>query len=243
MEHLVNLNDGTLWTCDNGKASGQAILLCNGGPGCCDYLAPVSKMLEDDYRVIRFEQRGCGRSVCDGEYDLHTAIQDIERIREFYGISSWVVGGHSWGANLALVYALENPNRVDSILYIAGSGIHNNRSWLDEFHRNRERVGETLPDMEYEFNSEVNAIGNASLRAFGQTPDFYKRIAGLNKSTLFVMAEKDIRPSWPVEQLYHLMPRARYVCIPQAEHYIWLSNDEELKNALLSFLKAETQHL
>jgi proline iminopeptidase len=198
-------------------------------------------MLEHDYRVIRFEQRGCGRSVRDGKYDLETTIQDIERIRKFYGVSSWVVGGHSWGANLALVYALENPDCVDSILYIAGNGIHNNRNWIDEFYSNREKFGETLPDMEYEFNSEVNDLGNATLRAFGQTPDFYKRIAKLNKPTLFAMAEKDIRPSWPVEQLYHLMPKAKYVSIPRAEHFLWLNSSEDLEAELLCFLKGVTR--
>ena len=153
----------------------------------------------------------------------------------FYDVSKWTVGGHSWGANLALVYAMEHPGCVDSLVYIAGSGIHNNRSWLDAFHRNRDEIGETIPNMEYAFNREVNDLGNATLREFGQSPDFYKRVSMFGKSALFVMAKNDIRPSWPVEQLYQLMPDARYVSIPNAEHYIWLCNGEALKAQLLSF--------
>lgn len=238
MENLLNIDDsgGKLWTCINGNQSGKTILLCNGGPGCCDYLAPVSQMLEQDYCVIRFEQRGCGRSVCDGKYDLQTTIEDIEKIRKFYNISNWIVGGHSWGANLALVYALNNPDCVDSILYIAGNGIHNDRHWRDEYHNNRDKRGETVPNLIYEFNHNANSMGNETLRAFGRKPNFYKSISQLDNKIIFIMAEKDTRPSWPVEQLYQLMPNAKYVCIPNAEHYIWIFNSEALKGELLSFL-------
>ncbi|MFT3951623.1 MAG: alpha/beta fold hydrolase [Oscillospiraceae bacterium] len=241
MENFIEVDGGKLWTCMNGKTDGRAILLCNGGPGCCDYLAPVSEMLEREYCVIRFEQRGCGRSVCDGKYDLETTVQDMEGIREFYHLSSWIVGGHSWGANLALVYALKNPEHVDSILYIAGNGIHNDRHWSEEYHNNKDKYGEITCDMDYSFNNDVNILGNATLRAFGRTPDFYKRLSVLAINTLFVMAEHDIRPSWAVEQLYHIMPRAEYVVIPNAAHYIWLFNSEELKAALLTFIKNDTE--
>lgn len=90
--------------------------------------------------------------------------------------------------------------------------------------------------MEYEFNNDVNVIGNATLRAFGRMPNLYKDIAGFGIRTLFVMAENDIRPSWPVKQLYRLMPNAIFVQIPQAEHFIWLLKSTDLKRELLSFL-------
>ena len=236
MVNFVEAGSGKIWTCINGNLDGPAVLLCNGGPGCCDYLAPVSEMLEHEYRVIRFEQRGCGRSVCDGKYGLETAIEDIERLREFYGVSTWIVGGHSWGANLALVYALQHPARVDSILYIAGNGIHNDRHWHEEYHSNKNKQGEIVPPMGYGFNNDVNAQGNAALRSFGRRPGFYKDISALQIRTLFLMAKNDIRPSWPVEQLYKLMPKASYVRIPRAEHFIWLKNGEALKKELLSFM-------
>ncbi len=237
LENFIDVGGGKIWTCINGNDSNPAILLCNGGPGCCDYLAPVSQMLEKDYRVIRFEQRGCGRSICDGKYDLETTINDIEKIKTYYNVSKWIVGGHSWGANLALVYALKYSDCVDAILYIAGNGIQNDRHWSDEYHNNKNKQGETVPDMDYEFNNDVNVMGNATLRAFGRMPDLYKSIAGLDIKTLFVVAENDIRPSWPVEQLYNLMPNASYVCIHQTEHFIWQFNSAELEHELLSFLK------
>lgn len=243
MEQILSVDGGKLWTCRRGKPDGKTILLCGGGPGCSDYLAPVSEMLEQDYSVIRFEQRGCGRSVCncmecngEGKFDLQTTLDDMERIRKFYQVSTWIVGGHSWGANLALAYGLKHPDCTESLIYMAGNGIHNDRHWSEEYHINRTKYGETAPPMD-DFNTEVNRVGNETLRSFGRTPRFYKEISQLNIKTIFIMAEKDIRPSWPVEQLYHLMPNAKYVSIPKAEHYIWLFNREALEEALLSFLK------
>ena len=238
MENYIDVGGGKIWTCINGNDNGPTVLLCNGGPGCCDYLAPVSQMLEQDYRVIRFEQRGCGRSVRDGKYDLETAVSDIEKIRKYYSVSKWIVGGHSWGANLALVYALKYSSCVDALLYIAGNGIQNDRHWSEEYHSNKSKKGETVPAMAYEFNNDVNVMGNATLRAFGRMPGLYKSIAELDIKTLFVVAENDIRPSWPVEQLCNLMPNTSYVRINKAEHFIWLFNSVELEQELLSFLKS-----
>jgi proline iminopeptidase len=57
-EQFVNSDGARLWTVAHGR--GMPLMVCNGGPGCCDYLAPVAAMLDDIARVIRFEGRGCG---------------------------------------------------------------------------------------------------------------------------------------------------------------------------------------
>ena len=233
----ITYDGGVLWTCESGSNNTLPILLCSGGPGCCDYLKPVADMLDSEYRVIRFEQRGCGRSSADDQYDLTTAVEDIERLRRYYNIERWIVGGHSWGANLAFVYAMTYPDRIQALLYIAGNGIHDNRHWSEEFHRNLDERGEQLPEMAYPFNSEVNAEGNRTLREFGRAPDFYVRISRLSMPALFVMAENDIRPSWPAEQLANLMPNARCVKIKDASHYIWLDNAMELNEVLTVYLQ------
>ena len=235
-EAYVKYDDGSLWACESGPDDAPAVLLCSGGPGCCDYLEPVAKMIDNNYHVIRFEQRGCGRSSADGQYDLSTAVDDIERVRAYYGIDNWVVGGHSWGANLALMYAMAYPQRVRALLYIAGTGVHDNRHWSLELHRNVDEIGEQLPEMAFPFNVEVNDEGNRTLREFGRRPDFYSQISKLDVPALFVIAEKDIRPSWPAEQLANLMPNAKTVTVADAAHYIWLDNAEKLCDELREFL-------
>ncbi len=104
VEKYIDSRGTRIWTASQG--SGIPLLLCNGGPGCCDYLQPVAEMLEDLAYVIRFEQRGCGRSDQSGPYNVETCIADMEAIRESYELNRWVVGGHSWGANLAIAYSI-----------------------------------------------------------------------------------------------------------------------------------------
>jgi proline iminopeptidase len=56
----VNVDGARLWTARAG--AGPPVVLCHGGPGLCDNLAPVSDLVEDIATVYRFDQRGCGRS-------------------------------------------------------------------------------------------------------------------------------------------------------------------------------------
>ncbi len=74
-EAFIQSDGGQLWTATQG--SGVLLLLCNGGPGCCDYLAPVVSMLDDLAYVVRFEARGCGRSEAAPTYDVEGAVGDL----------------------------------------------------------------------------------------------------------------------------------------------------------------------
>ncbi len=70
-------------------------MLCNGGPGCPDYLGPVAGMVDNVAQVIRFEERGCGRSDAGPPYSIEASVEDLEAVRQHYNITRWVVGGHS----------------------------------------------------------------------------------------------------------------------------------------------------
>ncbi len=96
-ESFVASNGASIWTIQTGQ--GFPVMLCNGGAGCCDYLEPVAKMLDDMTKVFRFEQRGCGRSDPAGPYDIETCVADLEAIRNYYNVDRWIIGGHSWGAD------------------------------------------------------------------------------------------------------------------------------------------------
>ena len=236
MENYVKVGESKIWSEISGTHNDKFVILCNGGAGCCDYLLPVAQMIDDGYTVIRFEQRGCGRSDKDGQYDIDTIIADLEAIREFYGVPSWTVGGHSWGAVLSLLYALIHPHKVDSFLFIAGVGVQNNREWIAEFLAKREEFGETLPDMAYPFSEEVNNAVNISFRKYIQQPSLYKDISNLKMPALFLCAQNDIRPNWPVQQIHALIENSMLVTIPEAAHYIWLTHYDEMKLELRKFL-------
>jgi proline iminopeptidase len=212
------------------------MILCNGGPGCCDYLGPVAEMVDDLVHVYRFEPRGCGRSAMGGPYDLATSLADLEALRVHFGHDSWIVGGHSWGAFLALAYSLEYPGRAEKIVYLSGSGIQNDREWHAAYLAGRDAGLELEPDFAYPVNRDVNRVGNASTRAYIKDPTLFRRIAELDVSLLAISGSEDIRPNWPVQQLVNLMPNSRFELLDGAPHDLWLTHSNELQSLVRDFV-------
>jgi proline iminopeptidase len=122
---MVRLRDGAkLWTAVSG--TGPPVVCLHGGPGIWDYLAPLADMLDATFTVVRFDQRGCGRSTGDdGPFTIAQAVDDLDQVRAALGFDRWGVAGHSWGAELALRYAAEHPDRSTAVAYIAGVGAGN----------------------------------------------------------------------------------------------------------------------
>lgn len=232
----IGVNGAELWAADT--EVGYPVLLTPGGPGAADYLGPVSDLIDDVARVIRWEPRGCGRSSADGPYDLMTTLADMDAIRASYGFERWVVGGHSHGAFLSLAYALEYPDRVDGILYLSGIGVQNDRVWHMEYADKRDTVGEPEPDFPYPRNKQVNLDGVISARAYCRDEYLLKRLADLDVPMLAVGGGQDIRPSWAAEQVVHLMPNAGWVLLPEASHYLWLTHADQLGAVMRGFLQS-----
>ncbi len=130
---VVDVAGGRLWTATRG--TGPAMVLCHGGPGLSDNLGAVAAMVEDLGCVHRFDQRGGGRSSAKVMPDVDGLIADLESLRTHWGHQQWVVGGHSWGANLALLYALAHPDRVAGVIYMSGTGLR--WGWQDSATRIR----------------------------------------------------------------------------------------------------------
>ena len=129
----VSVPNASLWTIRQG--AGPALVLCHGGPGLWDYLEPVANMVDDLVTVYRYDQRACGRSSGGPPFDVATAVADLEALREHWGLTDWVVGGHSWGASLALAYCRRHPDRSRALIYISGTGI--DPAWHAEYHANQ----------------------------------------------------------------------------------------------------------
>ncbi|HIO92496.1 MAG TPA: prolyl aminopeptidase [Leucothrix mucor] len=102
-----------------GEESGTPVIFLHGGPGAgCE---PYHRQLFDPkkYRIILFDQRGCGRSKPHTELRQNTTqdlISDIEKIRKYLDIDEWVVAGGSWGSTLALAYAEAHPECVSGLI-------------------------------------------------------------------------------------------------------------------------------
>ena len=98
-----------------GNRRGKPVLIVHGGPGGgCN---PTMRRFHDPsrYRIILFDQRGCGRSVPHASLDDNTTwhlVDDMERLRAHLGVERWQLMGGSWGSTLALAYAQRHPGRV-----------------------------------------------------------------------------------------------------------------------------------
>ena len=110
--------------------SGLPLLLINGGPGFpAQHFGPLAHQLASrlQMRVIRFDQRGTGRSTLDvvsnETLSLALMVHDIEALRRSLGIDGWVVMGHSFGAVLAMAYAAEHRTAVRTLILSAPAGV------------------------------------------------------------------------------------------------------------------------
>ncbi|MGD0701483.1 MAG: alpha/beta hydrolase [Trebonia sp.] len=122
---MVRLRDGAgLWTTVRG--TGPPLVCLHGGPGLWDYLDSLAELLDDTFTVIRFDQRGCGRSSADGgPFTIEQAVDDLDQVRAALGFSQWAVAGHSWGAELAVRHAARHQDRTVTVAYIGGVGAGN----------------------------------------------------------------------------------------------------------------------
>ncbi len=126
---MIAADDGVdLWVEVTGTPAGVPLVLCHGGPGLWDNLGPLAALLDHDRPVVRWDQRGCGRSQGrDGPFSIEQSLADLAAIRRGLGIGRWVVGGHSWGASLALRAVLDDPTSAAGLLYLSGTGL--GRDW------------------------------------------------------------------------------------------------------------------
>jgi len=98
-----------------GSEDGVPVVFLHGGPGTGCELYHRQLFDPEKYRIILFDQRGCGRSNPHASLENNTTqdiIADMEKIREELGIEKWVVAGGSWGSTLALTYAETHPKKV-----------------------------------------------------------------------------------------------------------------------------------
>jgi proline iminopeptidase len=161
---LLDVGDGqqVYWE-EYGNPGGKPAVFLHGGPG--GGINPGQRRLfdPDRYRVVAFDQRGCGRSLPHAsalEADLSTnttwhLVADMERLRVARGIDRWLVCGGSWGSALALAYAETHPERTTELVL---RGIFTlRRSELDFYYNGG--AGQLFPDRYEAFLAPLGGRG------------------------------------------------------------------------------------
>ncbi|WP_372452174.1 alpha/beta fold hydrolase [Nocardia albiluteola] len=143
------------------------------------------------------EPRGVGRSK-GGPHDLERAVADLEEVRGAAGVQAWVLLGHSWGSDLAVRYALDHPDRIRSVVGVAG---HN---WEPAVHA---------------------ALGESFVRWIHE-PGLLRRLSDSRVHMKFIAPQHDIRPSWPLRQLATLVPHGAFEEIPGVAHNFWATDPQ-----------------
>lgn len=182
----LDTTDGhTLYYEQSGNPEGIPVLFIHGGPGAG--LSPSYTRFFDAnrYHIIGFEQRGCGRSTPFGSLQNNTTqylLDDIQLLRTHLGIEKWVVFGGSWGATLALLTAIDNPEVVNGlILRGVFLGRQEDRDW---FLSPTGGAAQLFPDHYAAFTGNIASPTSEKVcdwyrEAFSQRNNDVKRLAAL----------------------------------------------------------------
>lgn len=117
--HLPVSSKHSLYWEESGNPEGKPVLFLHGGPGSGTEPSHRSFFDPKVYRIVLFDQRGCGKSTPHASLEENTTwdlVADIEKLREFLKIDAWVVFGGSWGSTLALAYAETHPSYVKGLI-------------------------------------------------------------------------------------------------------------------------------
>jgi proline iminopeptidase len=137
---LLDVGDGNwIYWETSGNPDGKPAVVVHGGPGSGGHRSSRRYFDPERYRVVIFDQRGCGESVphaSDPATDMsvnttHHLIGDMEKLREHLGVDRWLLYGGSWGSTLILAYAQRFPERVSEIVILGvTTGRREEIDWL-----------------------------------------------------------------------------------------------------------------
>lgn len=114
-QQVLDVGEHQLYVEQSGNRRGIPVMYLHGGPGAGSSEDHRRYFDPQKYRIIIFDQRGCGRSTPHASIADNTTwdlVDDIEEIRQALAIKQWLVAGGSWGTTLAMVYGIKHPEQV-----------------------------------------------------------------------------------------------------------------------------------
>jgi proline iminopeptidase len=217
--HFVTSDGVSLYLRTAGK--GFPCLFIHGGPGNTSHYfepLPAAKILEQQVRMIYYDQRGGGRSASakDSNYSIKRMEQDIEEIRNFLKIKKWSIIGHSFGGLIMTAYAKDYPSTIQSLVYL-----HCSLSLNSVLHIHIENGVRLLKE------AGVTYAPDSKLPLFNQMMDVHAEMVkhGIEYKIMFRSArEKDIEDS--------LISSATPHFNQDFQRFVWKLNDYQIDYAI-----------
>lgn len=215
---------------------GQTIIVLHGGPDFDHgYLLPDLDRLKDAYRLIYYDQRGRGRSaegVRPEDVTIASDVADLDAVRRHFHLDAPAVLGHSWGAVIALEYAIRHPAHVSRLILMnpapasASDAVVLRKAYLEKLGAEMDRQREILASAAYRAGDPEAVVARYRIHfkpAFVRSADYEKLMAAMTaiftsqgaEGILEARAVEDqlMRESWQVAG-YDLLPRLRSLRIP-----------------------------
>jgi proline iminopeptidase len=164
---------------ESGNPDGKPVVFLHGGPG--GGTSPEQRRFFNPkhYRIVLFDQRGCGQSTPHASLIDNTTwhlVADMEALRQHLSIDQWQVFGGSWGSTLALAYAQTHPKRVTELVL---RGIFMLRRWeLEWFYQDPHGCGALYPDLWAQYVAPIPKRERSDLISA-----YYKRLTSKNPDT------------------------------------------------------------
>lgn len=164
---------------ESGNPAGKPVVFLHGGPGGGTEPAMRRFFNPKKYRIVLFDQRGCGRSRPHGSLVHNTTwhlVADIEALRRELHVERWLVFGGSWGSTLALAYAQKYPQRVTELVL---RGIFLGRRMdIEWFYQGPAGAASLFPDRWEAFLAPIPRADRRNL-----VGAYYRQLMSLNKTT------------------------------------------------------------
>ncbi len=169
---------------ESGNPQGKPVIFLHGGPG--GGTDPKMRQFFDPkrYRIVLFDQRGCGKSKPSANLEDNTTwhlVSDIEAIRAKLGIDKWMVFGGSWGSTLALAYAQQHPGRCTELV-LRGIFLLRKQE-LDWFYQDPHGAAALFPDLFEDYLKPLSADERRNC-----VESYYRRLTSDNRETLLEAA-------------------------------------------------------
>lgn len=233
-ESRIAVGAVSLYARDVGR--GQPMIVLHGGPDFDHrYLLPDLDRLADAFRLIYYDQRGRGKSaegVQPADVTLASEVGDLDKVRQHFRLESAALLGHSWGAVLALEYALRHPTRVSHMVLMnpapaSASDVAVLRtSYLEKLGADMDRQRTIVATAAYkEGNPEaVSARYRIHFKPALKRPEDYEKLMAAMKAAFIsqgsggivkarAVEDRLMLETWQVEG-YDLLPRLRTLDIP-----------------------------